>query len=117
MSLVVGAGTSLIGLAALLPDSWALPAMAAAALGAIGGPMKDIPVAVLRQIHLPPEDRAAAMRAFIAATSAGAFVALMLTHGLLLWVGTVALTVQCGLVIASAGVFGLVRHRRWREPD
>ena len=61
-SLLQGSSLALLGLANLLPDSWLLPGLAAAAaLGAAGGPMKDIPVADARARHAcvhttrPPE--------------------------------------------------------------
>ena len=60
-NLFVGFGMALMGLASLLPDSLRLPAMiASAALDAVGGPMKDIPVAVLRQTRLAAADGPAA---------------------------------------------------------
>lgn len=119
--LVVGAGTMLLGLAALLPSSllpspWTLPALAAAAgLGAIGGPMKDIPLAVLRQTRLAPQDMAAGMRAYIAANSAGALVAMLLAPSLLHRFGTAEVILGCGTLLAATGVFGLLRHRHWHD--
>ena len=114
--LVVGVGTMLLGLAALLPAPWTLPALAgAAALGAAGGPMKDIPVAVLRQTRLAPQDMAAGMRAYIAVNSAGALVAMLLAPSLLHRFGTVRVIVGCGALLAATGVVGLIRHRDWHE--
>ncbi len=109
--LIVGAATVLLAGAALLPAGMALPAIAAAAaLGAVGGPMKDIPVAVLRQTRLPAEDLAAGMRAYIAANSAGGLVAMLLAPGLLAAFGAAAVIGGCGVVLAVTGAVGLVRH-------
>lgn len=114
--LIVGAGTVLLGLAALLPVAWTLPGLAAAAaFGAVGGPMKDIPVAVLRQTRLAARDLAAGMRAYIAANSAGALVAMLLTPSLLHRFGTATVILGCGALLAATGLFGLLRHRDWRE--
>ena len=114
--LIVGAGTVLLGLAALLPTAWTLPALAAAAaLGAVGGPMKDIPVAVLRQTRLAARDLAAGMRAYIAANSAGALVAMLLAPSLLHRFGTATVILGCGALLAATGLFGLLRHRDWQE--
>ncbi len=116
-TLIVGAGIVLLGLAALLPDPWTLPALAAAAaFGAIGGPMEDIPVAVLRQIHLPAQDMAAGMRAQIAASSAGALVAMLLAPSLLRGLGLVPTLITCGAILAATGAVGLARFLDWREP-
>lgn len=114
--IIVGAGTVLLGLAALLPPPWTVPALAgAAAIGAVGGPMKDIPVAVLRQTRLAPEDLAAGMRAYIAANSAGALVAMLLAPVMLHRFGAVPVIVGSGALLAVAGMAGLLRHGRWTE--
>jgi hypothetical protein len=117
-TMLVGAGTALMGVAALLPPGWALPAVAAsAALGAAGGPMKDIPIAVLRQTRVAPADLGAGMRAYIAATNAGALVALLLAPFLLLRIGTVPVIMLCGVVMTATAAVGMARHRHWRETD
>ncbi len=116
-NLLVGVGVVLLGLAGLLPQPWVLPGFAAAAaLGAFGGPMKDIPLAVLRQTRLPLGHRAPAMRAYMAAGSAGLLVAMLAMPSLLARFGAVRLTVACGLVLALLGATGLWRHRAWIEP-
>lgn len=116
-TIIVGIGTALMGVAALLPADWALTAIAAsAAFAAVGGPMKDIPVAVLRQTKLPAADLGAGMRAYIAASSSGALLALLLAPLLLLRIGTVGVIALCGLLLVMTATIGLVRHRRWREP-
>lgn len=116
-TIIVGLGTALLGLAALLPPDRALAAVAAsAAFAAIGGPMKDIPVGVLRQTRLPASDLAAGMRAYIAATSAGALVALLLAPALLRGLGTVPVIVLSGAVLGATAACGMIRHRGWCEP-
>ena len=77
--------------------------------------MKDIPVAVLRQTRLAPQDMAAGMRAYIAANSAGVLVAMLLAPSLLHRFGTAALILGCGGLLVATGVFGLLRHRHWQE--
>ena len=63
--------------ALLLPQRWVLAGMCAgAALAAVGGPMSDIPVAVLRQTRLAATDQAAAMRATLVMWNLGTLVAL-----------------------------------------
>ncbi len=115
-SVLVGLGTIGLGLAALLPPAWRLPGMAAmAAFGAIGGPMKDIPVAVLRQTRLPASDMAAGMRVYIAANSAGALTAMLLTPSLLGAFGTVPVIIASGALMAGTAAIGLIRHAGWAE--
>lgn len=116
-SLLVGCGMALMGLAALLPHALVLPGLAAAAaLGAAGGPMKDIPLAVLRQTRLAPGDMAAGMRAYIAANSAGMLVAMLLAPSLLHLFGAVPVIVGSGLSLGGVAVAGLVHLAAWREP-
>ncbi len=112
--LITGGGTLLLGLVALLSAPWAVAALAgAAALAAVGGPMKDIPVAVLRQTRLAPEDLGAGMRAYIAANSAGVLVAMLLAPVLLHRVGTAPVMLGCGALLAATGGAGLLRHIGW----
>ena len=113
-----GAGLVLMGLASLLPAGWQLPGYAAAAaLGAIGGPMKDIPIAVLRQTRLAAADVGAGMRAYMAVSSAGTLVAMIAAPTLVHLVGTVALIVLGGVVYVGVGVAGLMTHADWVEPE
>ncbi|MBV8915261.1 MAG: MFS transporter [Acetobacteraceae bacterium] len=115
-SLLVGLGMALMGVAALLPPSFILPGLAAAAaLGAAGGPMKDIPLAVLRQTRLPAADMAAGMRAYMAANAAGMLVALLIAPSLLRAFGTIPVIVACGVLLAGVGAAGLLRLARWTE--
>ena len=110
--LVMGTGLAAMGLASmLLPGTWRLPGMcAAAALAAIGGPMSDIPVAVLRQTRLPPADQAAAMRALLVAFNLGTLAALAVAPAAIRALGVDAAVVGGAAVIFGCGVVGLVRH-------
>ena len=117
-NLVVGAGVVLLGLIDSLPAPWLVPGLAAAAaLGAIGGPMQDIPMAVLRQTRLPPSDTAAAMRAYMAATSAGILCAMLLAPALISACGAVPIVIACGMTYFGIGALGLALHSDWLEPE
>jgi MFS family permease len=116
--LFVGTGIIMMGLARFLPQAWLLPALAAsAAFGAVGGPMQDIPVAVLRQTRLAPADIPAAMRVSMAASNGGKLLAMLLAPTLLLLVGVVPVIVACGFVLIGIGALGLVRYAAWVEPE
>jgi MFS family permease len=104
-----GAGTGLLALAGLLPPHLALPALAAsAALAAIGGPMGDIPVAVLRQTALPVSEIPAAMRAYLVASSSGALVALVIAPTLIGHLGLFVVTLGCSGLIIGSGIGGFL---------
>jgi len=113
---LVGTGTVLMGLAALLPADWRLAGFAgAAAFGAAGGPMKDIPLAVLRQTRLRGADVPAAMRAYIAANSAGALAAMIVSPSVIHAIGAPATIVLCGGINVATAVVVLMRLGVWRE--
>jgi hypothetical protein len=117
-NLVVGAGLALLGLADLLPGRWLVPGLAVAAgLGAVGGPMKDIPLAVLRQTRLQAADMAAGMRAYMATNSAGVLLAMLLTPSAIGLGGAVPVTIACGAVYVGVGVTGLIWHAGWVEAE
>jgi hypothetical protein len=90
--------------------------MASAALSAIGGPMKDIPMAVLRQTRLAPADMGAAMRALMAVNSAGTLAALLLAPSLTASVGVLPVIVGCGAVVVAVAVVALGLFADWSEP-
>jgi MFS transporter, DHA3 family, macrolide efflux protein len=114
-NLFVGTGMALIGLASLLPAGQ-VPAMAlAAALGAIGGPMKDIPLAVLRQTRVPRPDIPAAMRVYMAMNSAGTLLAMLIAPLAFARLGSLPTVLICGATLITIGVVGLARHARWDE--
>ena len=116
-TLIVGAGIMLMGLASLLPHPWILPGLAAAAgLSATGGPMKDIPLAVLRQSRLAPPDVPPAMRAYMVANSAGLLVAMLVAPTAYALGGNLPMTVLCGAILAAVGLAGLIRLASWAEP-
>ncbi len=115
-NLAQGTGLALLGLASWLPHPWLLPGLAAAsALGAIGGPMKDIPLAVLRQTRLRPSDMAAGMRAYMAVSSAGILLAMLLTPRAVVLMGVAGMITGCGLVYIGACLLGIIRHAGWVE--
>jgi MFS family permease len=111
---VMGAGLGTIGLSALLlPPHWQLDGFCAgAAASAFGGPMSDIPVAVLRQTRLPPNDQAAAMRATLIAWNGGALVCLAAAPLAFAAVGVAATVVAASSLIVLSGVVGIALHHR-----
>jgi MFS family permease len=116
-SLITGAGMILMAPALLLPNAWQLPGlMAAAAISAFGGPMKDIPMAVLRQTRVPAQDLAAAMRAYMAATSTGSLLALLLVPTITAAAGVVPVIIAAGAIVFANGIIALVRFANWSEP-
>ena len=111
-SVIVGLGTAGLALGAVA----GLPAMmTAAAFGAVGGPMKDIPAAVLRQTELPPDEVAAAMRAFMVVTYGGSLVAMLLAPRVVRAIGPTHLVLLCGAGFVALAGWGLARH--WSDRD
>ena len=111
-----GCGILLLAAANFLPAEWRLAGFAlAAAFGAMGGPMQDIPTAVLRQTRLAPLDRAAAMRAYMAMVSLGILVAMLLTPAAVTLIGVTRLTIACGGVYLGVALLGLIRFAGWRD--
>ncbi len=106
-SLISGLGT--VGLA--LGAGAGLPMLlGAAAVGAVGGPMSDIPAAVLRQTELAPADVAAATRAFMVVRYGGTLVAMLAAPALAHGFGAAALLVICGVAPMLFAAVGLARH-------
>ncbi len=115
-NLLGGCGTLLLAAATLLPIEWRLPGFAAAAVvTSIGGPMQDIPTAVLRQTRLAPRDRAAAMRAFMAMSGFGILVAMLLIPTAIGAFGIARVIAACGIVYLSVAAAGLARLAGWRD--
>ncbi|MGI4951094.1 MAG: MFS transporter, partial [Janthinobacterium lividum] len=109
-NLCLGLGILGVSVAAALPAGWLLPvAMAASGLAAVGGPMQDIPVAVLRQTALPRGDVPAATRAMMASSQSGVLAALVLAPVLLAVLPLAGVIGLCGLVILVVGAEGLRR--------
>ena len=87
--------------------------MAAAAFGAVGGPMGDIPAAVLRQTELAPGDVAPATRAFMVVRFGGTLVAMLVAPALARLAGASALLLLCGAMPVAFAAIGLARH--WND--
>jgi len=89
---------------------WLLPvAMASAGLAAVGGPIQDITVAVLRQTELARVDVPAATRAMMAGSQLGLLAALLLAPALLAVLPLAGVMAVCGVAILGCGVVGLRR--------
>ena len=109
-NLCLGSGIVGVGIAAALPAGWLLPvAMAASGLAAVGGPMQDIPVAVLRQTALPRGDVPAATRAMMASSQSGVLAALVLVPLLAAVLPLAGVIGLCGAVVLVIGAEGLRR--------
>ena len=107
--IVNGAGTGMLALAGLLSPHLALPALAAsAAFAALGGPMGDIPISVLRQTALPVSEIPAAMRAYLVTSSAGSLVALLIAPLLIQNFGLVTVILGCAVLIIGTGIGGFL---------
>jgi MFS transporter, DHA3 family, macrolide efflux protein len=121
-NMLVGAGLALLGLvpAIGLPHGLVLPGLCgAAAIAAPGGPMQDIPVAVLRQTELPRAEVPAAMRAFLVANNGGVLVAMALAPALFALLPVPAGIALCGGAMIAVGAAGLARcgHLRAAPPS
>lgn len=111
-NVVVGTGLMLIALSAALPlppTAAVLCFAGAAALGAIGGPMHDIPVAVLRQTDLSAADVPAAMRAALVTRNGGVLTAMLIAPMLYASVPVPAVMAGCAAVMLCTGAIGLSR--------
>ncbi len=109
-NLCVGLGILGVGIAAALPAGWLLPvAMAASGLAAVGGPMQDIPVAVLQQTAQPRGDVPAAMRAMMASSQSGVLAALVLAPLLTAVLPLAGVIGLCGAATLVIGAEGLRR--------
>ncbi len=94
-----------------LPPAALLSAYAAvAAFCAVGGPMQDIPVAVLTQTELPRPDIQAAARAYIAANQLGFLLGLVIAPALLGVLPMSIVVALCGVPYLLFGAVGLRRH-------
>jgi MFS family permease len=119
-NILFGCGVLLLAAANLLPIEWRLPGFAvASAIASMGGPMQDIPTAVLRQTQLPPSDRAAAMRAYMAMCCLGILIAMLLIPMAIAVLGMTRVVAACGAVYLCVAAVGLARLAGWREaaPD
>lgn len=109
-NVALGLGILGLGAAVALPPAWLIPAaMAAAGLAAVGGPMQDIAVAVLRQTALARGDVPAGTRAFMAVNQVGMLVTLVLAPALIAALPLPGVVGLCGLLILAIGLVGLRR--------
>lgn len=109
-NLLLGFGMMIIALFAAAPASLRLAGfLAGACFGAAGGPMHDIPVAVLRQTKLSHTDVPASMRASMVVNNTGQLVAMTLVPiayaALPVWV----VMTGCAATIITLGLIGLAR--------
>ena len=116
-NLMLAAGMAVMALAALLlPSSGVLAGlMAGAAIGAVGGPMQDIPRAVLWQTRLPVGDLPAAMRAYLVMSAGGMLLAMLIAPATCRLSGAASVIAGSAAIYLAVGTLGLVRHAGWRE--
>lgn len=111
-NLIVGLGLLLMSGAAAAPlphGQRLLGLVLGAAFGAIGGPMHDIPVSVLRQTRLPRADVAAAMRASLVANNAGLLVTMLVVPAAYAALPVPLVMAACAVMIAAIGLVGFLR--------
>ncbi len=112
-NVVLGIGTLLIAASHALPPEWRLVgAMAGAAAGAAGGPMQDIPVAVLRQTAFAAPDVPAVMRAHLGVSQLGLLLGMLVAPALLGFIAPAWVIAGCGATYFLLGLDGLRRFRR-----
>ena len=112
---VLGTGMLLMAVAVAAGlEGWRLLAglTAGAALAAPGGPMHDIPTAVLRQTRLDRADVPAAVRASMVASNAGALVAMLGAPALFTRLPDAAGMVLCAVAVLGCGLAGIRRFAR-----
>ncbi len=115
-SMLVGAGMACFAGIGSLPEGWQWPAwLAASFVSGLAGPLKDIPVAVLRQSRIPGPDIPAATRAGLVANNGGMLVAMLAMPSLMRddWLGPAVM--GCGAVAFAVGAIGFIRFAGWRE--
>jgi MFS transporter, DHA3 family, macrolide efflux protein len=115
-NLLTGGGILALATASFLPAEWRLAGFAGASVvAAMGGPMQDIPTAVMRQTRIAALDRAAAMRAYMAACAFGILVAMLVTPVAIGVFGITRVIAGCGAVYLCVAAIGLARFAGWRE--
>ena len=114
---VMMAGMIVVALTAwLAPPALLLPGfMLGALISAPGGPMVDVPVAVMRQTRLGPAEVAPAVRAFIANNQVGNIVGLLAAPLLIRALGIGSVAGLCAAMTAGVGLF-MARRRRSYAP-
>jgi MFS family permease len=115
-NLQFGCGVLLVVAASLLSHEWRLAGLsAAAALTGMGGPMQDIPSAVLRQTRLPAAGRAAAMRAYMASVACGILTAMLVAPLAIARFGLPRVMVACAAIYLGVAAVGMIRFARWND--
>ena len=111
---LIGFGGVLMGLAGRwITGPWLLPALCiTAAIGAPGGPMEDVAVAVLRQTRVPAHEQAAVMRAFLVNSNLGLLVAFLFAPRVFDAVGAAAAVTGAGAVLVVVAAVGFFGYRR-----
>jgi hypothetical protein len=112
--LLTGLGMLLIAgaCAAPLPQAWRLPVLAlAAGLSAIGGPLKDITISTLRQMHIASQDMASAIRVQLLLSYLGGLVTMLATPLLCAWLGAVPVIAIGAMIYLAVGSIG------WARPE
>ena len=112
---VMMTGMVVVGLTAwLAPPALLLPGfMLGALLSAPGGPMVDVPVAVMRQTRTGTGEVAPAVRAFIANSQVGSIVGLLAAPALIRWLGIGGVAGLCAAATAGVGLFMVSRRRHY----
>lgn len=108
---LTGSGIALMGVAIIapLPPAWRLAGLiAASALSGFGGPLKDIPFATLRQMLIPREQIAAAMRAYLIMVYSGTLIAMLLAPIVCTLLGAPAVILLCGGLYIATAVVGWI---------
>ena len=112
-NLCMAAGMASLAAAAvtgLAPGELLPAAMASSGLAAIGGPMQDIPVAVLRQTDLARADVPAATRAMMASSQGGQLAGVLLTPPLMGMLPLAAVIALCAGLFLGIALLGLRRY-------
>ncbi len=116
-NILVGAGMASFAFLGGLPADWRLDAfVVASGVSGIAGPLKDIPVAVLRQSRIVAHDVPAAARAMMAVSNLGTLVTMAAVPLLLQVLPLPVVVFGCGAVVVVIGLLGLFRHAAWQEP-
>jgi MFS family permease len=112
---VMTAGMAIVTLTAwIAPPDLMLPGfMLGALVAAPSGPMGDVPIAVMRQTRVGPDEIVSVVRAFIANNQVGSIVGLLVAPALIHALGIAGVVGLCSLLTAGVGVFMLLRSRRY----
>jgi MFS family permease len=110
---LTGSGMALIAVACKLPlpSGWRLPVLAiATGISAIGGPLKDITIATVRQMRIASRDMAAAIRVQLLVSYLCTLVVMLATPPLCDRFGAVP------VIAIGGGVYLLVAAFGWAKP-